>query len=319
MPLTTVLLAILLPMQTPQTAAAHTDPPNPRDARITATVPYGPPSQPSLTMDFYAPHGGPTPHPAVIILHGGGFTGGTSRNGSEAYCADFLAPAGYAVFSINYRLAPAATFNDMIADVQRAVRFVRGNAAQYNVDPNKIALLGGSAGGYLSNLAGLLPPTTHPSSSADPASDPIDRESDKVEAVVTLYGISDLRTMPDPAFVAKYHLLGTAAPTEAGLAAASPITHVHPGAPPFLFIHGDHDSSVPIAQSIQLQTALRQTGSRADLIVIPNAPHATSTWARVPNVPEWERQMTEWLNHVLAYNGAVGTGIEPRSPTAPAH
>lgn len=316
MPIAALLLAVLFPMQAPQTDAAHTDP---RDARLTATIPYGPPSQPSLTTDFYAPGGGPAPHPAVIIVHGGGFTGGTSRNGSEAYCADFLAPAGYAVFSINYRLAPPATFADMIADTQRAVRFVRHNAAKYNVNPNKIALLGGSAGGYLSNLAGLLPPTSYPSSSTDPASDPVNRQSDKVEAVVTLYGISDLRTMPDPTFVAKYHLLGPAAPTDSDLAAASPITHVHPGAPPFLLIHGDHDTAVPIAQSLQLQTAMHQTGGRADLIVIPNAPHATSTWARIPNVPDWERQTTEWLNRVLDYNGPVGAGIEPRSPTAPAH
>ena len=305
--ITAVLLVTLLSMQAPQTGAAHT---NPRDARITATIPYGGSSQPSLTLDFYAPRGGPVSHPAVILIHGGGFTGGTSRNGSEAYCADFLAPAGYAVFSINYRLAPSATFADMIADVQRAVRFVRHNAAKYNVDPSKIALLGGSAGGYLSNMAGLLPPT-----SKAPAADAVDRESDNVQAIVTLYGISDLRTMPDPTFVAKNNLLGTAAPADSDLANASPITHVHP----FLFIHGAQDASVLFAQSIEFETAPRHSGGRADLVSIPGAPHATSTWARVPGVPDWEHQLVEWLNHVLIYDGPIGAGIEPRSPTAPAH
>lgn len=292
----------------------QTHPPNPRDARIAATVPYGPANLPSLTMDVYAPGSGSGLHPAVIIIHGGGFTGGTSRNGSEAYCADFLAPAGYAVFSMEYRLAPAASFADMIADVQRAVRFVRHNAATYHVDPKRIALLGGSAGGYLSNMAGLITPTRHPA-----ATDPVERESDEVDAVVTLYGISDLRTMPDPSFIAKYRLLGTAEPSAAELAAGSPITHVRAGTPPFLLIHGDHDTAVPITQSIELQTALRQAGSRADLITIPGGPHATSTWARVPGVPDWEREMTLWLNHVFSYNGPVGDGIEARSPTAPAH
>ena len=311
-----VLLAPLLSMQAPQIAAVQTAAvqTNPRDARITATIPYGGSLHPALTLDFYAPRKSPISHPAVIILHGGGFTGGTSRNGSEAYCADFLVPAGYAVFSINYRLAPPATFADMVADVQRAVRFVRHNAATYNVDPKKLALLGGSAGGYLSNMTGLLPPTSNAS-----AADSVDSESDKVQAVVTLYGISDLRTMPDPTFVAKDNLLGTAAPTDSDLADASPITHVHTGAPPFLFIHGDGDASVPIAQSLKLQAALQHTGNRADLIAIPGAPHATSTWARVSGVPDWEHQLVEWLNHVLNHDGPIGAGIEPRSPTAPAH
>ncbi len=311
MPLTALLLAaVLLPMQT----SPLRPPSNPRDARIAATVPYGAATQPQLTLDVYPPQHGSGPHPAVIIIHGGGFTGGTSRNGSEAYCADFLTPSGYAVFSINYRLAPPADFADMIADVQRAIRFVRHNAAAYNVDSSKIVLLGGSAGGYLSNMAGLLEPTSNSASG-----DPVERESDRVAAVVTLYGISDLATMPDPSFVGKLHLLDTATPTPAQLASASPISHVRAGVPPFLLIHGDHDASVPIQQSVLLRDALRGAGNRADLIPIPDGPHATSTWARIPHVPDWEREMVEWLNRTLPNDGPVGEGIEARSPTAPAH
>ena len=313
--LSTFLLAAAMPMLpiSAHTPTATADPPHPRDSRISAVIAYGTEAGSPLTMDLYSA-AGPAPHPAVLILHGGGFTGGTSRNGSEAYCADFLAPAGYAVFAINYRLAPAATFADMVADVARAVRFVRHNATRYGVDPDKIALLGGSAGGYLSNMAGLLAPGGNPSSS-----DPVDRESDRVAAVVTLYGISDLATMPDPSFVAKNRLLETATPSPAELAEASPITHVRADAPPFLFVHGDRDESVPIAQSMLLQRALRAGGTRADLIVIPGGPHATSTWARIPDVPAWERQVTEWLNTVLGHTGSSGEGIEARSPTAPAH
>src|SRR5260370_11708748 len=95
----------------------------------------------------YSPAAGPAPHPIAIIIHGGGFVGGTSKNGSEAYCADFLAPAGYAVFSINYRLAPKFPYPAMVEDVERAIRYIRHNAKRWNADPKRIALVGGSAGG----------------------------------------------------------------------------------------------------------------------------------------------------------------------------
>src|SRR5258707_15423509 len=76
---------------------------------------YGEAGGEKLTMDYY-PAAGPAPHPIAIIIHGGGFVGGTSKNGSEAYCADFLAPAGYAVFSINYRLAPQHPYPPLVED-----------------------------------------------------------------------------------------------------------------------------------------------------------------------------------------------------------
>src|SRR5712692_333685 len=111
---------------------------------------YGEAGGEKLTMDYYAPAGA-GPHPVAVIIHGGGFVGGTSKNNSEAYCADFLAPAGYAVFYINYRLAPKFPYPAMVEDVERAIRYIRYNAKRWNADPKRIALVGGSAGGYLSN------------------------------------------------------------------------------------------------------------------------------------------------------------------------
>src|SRR5580692_10924139 len=148
---------------------------------------YGEASGEKLTMDYYAPAGS-GPHPIVIIIHGGGFIGGTSKNGSEAYCADFLAPAGYAVFSINYRLAPKYPYPAMVEDVQRAIRYIRHNAKTWKADPHRIALVGGSAGGYLSNMVGILQ-----SPGIAGSKDPVDRTSARVQAVVTLFGPSDLR------------------------------------------------------------------------------------------------------------------------------
>lgn len=153
-------------------------------------VVYGEADGEKLTMDYYAPSGA-GPHPVAIIIHGGGFVAGTSKNGSEAYCADFLAPAGYAVFSINYRLAPKYPYPAMVHDVERAVRFIRHHASEWNADAKRIALLGGSAGGYLSNMAGLI---NAPGDAS--AADPVDRESARVQAVVTLFGPGDFRGHP---------------------------------------------------------------------------------------------------------------------------
>src|ERR1039458_3548264 len=129
---------------------------------------YGEADGQKLTMDYYAPKG-PGAHPIAIIIHGGGYQRGDSKSGSEAYCADFLAPAGYAVFSINYRLAPKYPYPYMVYDVERSIRYLRHNAGNWNADGERIALIGGSAGGLLSNMVGLL------NAAGDPAAKEIGR------------------------------------------------------------------------------------------------------------------------------------------------
>ncbi len=274
---------------------------------------YGEAGGQQLTMDYYPP-AGPSPHPVAIIIHGGGYVGGTSKNNSEAYCADFLAPAGYAVFSINYRLAPKYPYPAMVEDVERAIRYIRRNAKKWQADPNRIALVGGSAGGYLSNMVGVLQ-----APGIKGAKDPVDRTSARVQAVVTLFGPSDLRGREPQGNVKS--LLGPLIEqkgVEAALAEASPVMHINSDAPPFLLIHGDQDKSVPFVQSTHMQVALKANGVRCDLIVIPNGPHATGSWHKIPGVPDWEKQMVEWLNTALGHHGSVGEGIRPRAPaTAP--
>lgn len=270
---------------------------------------YGEAGGQKLTMDYYAAKG-PSPHPVAIVIHGGGFVEGTSKNGSEAYCADFLAPAGYAVFSINYRLAPRFPFPAMLEDVQRSIRYIRFHAAEWDADPRHIALVGGSAGGYLSNMAGLV------NSDGDKKSpDPVDRGSARVQAVVTLFGPSDLRNFPmGPNLQGLLDDLIRHEGMAAALATASPIDHVTNEAPPFLLIHGDKDEAVPFSESLNLQKALRAVGVKADLIRIPNGMHATNGWYRVPGVPDWEREMTEWLDKTVGHSGPIGAGIRPREP-----
>ncbi|MFN7996066.1 MAG: alpha/beta hydrolase [Bryobacteraceae bacterium] len=257
---------------------------------------YGEAGGEKLTMDYYAPSG-QGPHPIVIIIHGGGFVGGTSKNNSEAYCADFLAPAGYSVLSINYRLAPKYPYPAMVDDVVESIRYARSHAHDFAGDPNRIALLGGSAGGYLSNMAGLL-----------------NAPGAQVQAVVTLFGPSDFRGKPMGEYVHALldGFIKQRGDEKAAIAEASPITHVSKNAPPFLLIHGDKDEAVAFTESTNLQAALLKAGAKCELIRIPNGPHATGSWHKVPGVPDWERQMTEWLNKTLKHRGPIGQGIRPR-------
>src|SRR5437879_7458926 len=181
---------------------------------------YGEVGGEKLTMDYYAP-AGPAPHPIAIIIHGGGFVGGTSKNNSEAYCADFLAPAGYAVFSINYRLAPKYPYPAMVEDVERAIRYIRHNAKTWQADPKRIALVGGSAGGYLSNMAGILQ-----APGIRGSKDPVDGTSARVQAVVTLFGPSDFRGRePSAGLKALLGPLIAQKSLDAALAEATPVMH----------------------------------------------------------------------------------------------
>ena len=269
---------------------------------------YGVPDGVQLTMDYYAPQG-PGPHSIAVIIHGGGYHGGTSKNGSEAYVADFLAPAGYAVFSVNYRVAPQWPYPYMVEDVQRAVRFIRYHAREWDADPNKLALVGGSAGGFLSNMVGLLDDEGWPE-----APDPVDRVSAKPQAVVSLYAQSSFEFVPlnqdvhrflDPQ-IARRGL-------KEAIREASPITYVSKDDPPFLQIIGNKDEYIPLSEPENLKRALNKVGVRCDIIVIPGGHHGTEGWNKLPGVPDWEREMTEWLNVRLDHEGPIGEGIRPRT------
>ncbi len=270
---------------------------------------YGVADGQQLTMDYYAPKGA-GPHPIAIIIHGGGYQRGNSKSGSEAYCADFLAPAGYAVFSINYRLAPKYPYPYMVYDVERAIRFLRHNASRWDGQANRIALVGGSAGGFLSNMVGLLNLPGDPS-----AADAVDRESAQVQAVVTLFAQSSFATVPLNADV---HALLDPLIKEKGeaeaLKEASPITYVHKGDPPFLQILGDKDEYIPFSEATNLDAALRKVGVSSEIIRIPGGMHGTGGWYKLPGVPDWEVQMTEWLNRTLGHQGPVGEGVRKREP-----
>jgi acetyl esterase/lipase len=219
--------------------------------------------------------------PAVIQVHGGGWLSG-SRFEQGIPLLNHLAALGWVGFNIDYRLSPEATWPDHIVDVKRAIAWVREQADELGIDPARIAITGGSAGGHLTALAGLT--------ANDPDLQPGFEDADtSVLAAVPFYGVYDLTNsagyyypeLGEWAFeqiVVKRPLADNRDLYER----ASPLHRVHPGAPPFMVIHGDRDTLVPVADARDFVRRLREV-SRAEVryVELPGAEHAFDLWPSV--------------------------------------
>lgn len=235
-----------------------------------------------LRLDVYRPreqHEGP--RPAVIQVHGGGWLSG-SRFEQGIPLLNHLAGLGWVGFNTDYRLSPEATWPDHIVDVKRAIAWVRDNHAELGIDPGRIAITGGSAGGHLAALAGVT--------AGEPEFQPGFEDADtRVLAAVPFYGVYDLTNehghyYPELAswvfeqVVIKEPLDGNAALYRA----ASPRFRVHPDVPPFMVIHGDRDTLVPVADARDFVAELRRV-SRQEVryVELPAAEHAFDLWPSV--------------------------------------
>jgi len=179
--------------------------------------------------------------------------------------ASQMTSQGYLVVSINYRLYPAGTFPAMIQDVKCAVRFLRANAGQYNLDPDRIAAIGPSAGGHLVSLL-----ATSDQSAGWDVGEYLDQSS-RVQAVIPMAAVTDLtRSFPN-ADIETMKLIGFG---EHNILQASPVNHVTADDPPFLLIHGDQDTVVPVEQSQLMYERLVQANVPAQLVIVSNAGHA---------------------------------------------
>ena len=259
--------------------------------RIERDVIYGTAGGESLQMDIYRPLT-PGKKPAVIAIHGGGWRGGDKRR--ERRLALMLAKKNYVVFAINYRLAPQHPWPAALDDCQRAVRWVRHQANEYEVAPKRIAALGQSAGGHLSSLLGTMRQTRQHS---DPL---LQKPSSQVNAVVNLYGPADMVKQFEHA-PTKRILLGFLGkpPTEAAdvYAAASPVTHITRKSAPFLTLHGSEDPTVPVEQARLLHQALQANGVSSKLVILEGARHG---WrADSEHGRRADREILEFLNRRL--------------------
>ncbi len=237
-----------------------------------------------LRLDIYRPAtttpdpSGSGPRPAVIQVHGGGWFAG-SRYEQGIPLLNHLAQIGWVGFNVDYRLSPEATFPDQIVDVKRAIAWVRENASELGIDPELICITGGSAGGHLTALAGLT--------ENDPAYQPGFEESDtSLAAVVPFYGVYDLTNSNGFYYdgmrewvLEKVVFKRRFADDPDAFRDASPSFRVHADAPPFLVIHGERDTLVPVADARDFVARLR-TVSRHPVryVELPAAEHAFDLW-----------------------------------------
>jgi acetyl esterase/lipase len=215
--------------------------------------------------------------PAAVYLHGGSWISGDYNSGGFIVedIGTSLNAHGFVTMAANYRLGPSAPWPAQIQDATCAVRYLRANAKALHIDPDHIGVWGHSAGGHLASLVGTAPP------SAGFDTGDYSDESSAVQAVADLSGPSDLVALEDeggPGVVKQnfVSLLGHVPESElpAALTAASPITYVSSGDPPFLIVHADNDMIVPLGQSVALADALEAAHVPTTLVVVHGGGHS---------------------------------------------
>jgi len=211
-----------------------------------------------------------------------------------------LLAAGYTVFAINHRGAPFFHYPAAVQDVLRAIRFVRFHAKEYGIDPAHLGGVGGSSGGHLIGLAGMMESPGNPDDA-----DPVNRESASLQTLVLRappIDLTDMGSGDSMAFVVSFMEATPTQASSAGLyAAASPLTYVTDKSPPTLLIHGDADKVVPFRQSTLLEARLGKSGVPVKLIVIPGGEHGAdfgSPAARA-NWPDYFGETVRWLDTYL--------------------
>ena len=230
-----------------------------------------------LRVDIYRPaeaEPGDDPRPAVIQVHGGGWISG-SRVEQGIPLLNHLASNGWIGFNIDYRLSPRATLPDHVVDVKRAIAWVRDNATDLNIDPTRICLTGGSAGGHLTALAAL----TADDATLQPGFEDADTS---VAAAVPFYGVYDMHDIGGVYYPELREWLFRNVVIKrdwenepAAYEAVSPTYRVNANAPPFLVFHGDRDTLVPVQDARVFVERLRAV-SRSDVLYVelPGAEHA---------------------------------------------
>ncbi len=241
--------------------------------------------------------------PVLLQIHGGAWVIGDKREQGQPLMSH-LASRGWVCFAINYRLSPRATFPDHIVDVKRAIRWIREHAAEYGADPDFICVTGGSAGGHLTALAAV--------SANDPRFQPgFESVDTRLAAAVPFYGVYDFLdrfgirgSQKMEPFLAKQVLKCTPEENRELWEAASPISHVSPEAPPFLLVHGTHDSLVWLDEMRAFARALGEKSRQPVLTLeLAGGQHAFDTF-HSPRSAHAVRAVTAFLEHVRAEHEA---------------
>lgn len=288
------ILVLKLIFLSPVTATADVMPPG-----IHSDIQYGQAAGESLLLDAFVPQG-PGPHPIVILVHGGGWSSGNKQD--MEFLFEPLSEANFTCFSINYRLAPKHRWPACLQDVRAAVKWIKSNAAAYKGDPDKIALIGYSAGGHLVSAAVTLPPKPSTVQAVVGLAAPTDLVADMQRRGSLSSALQSLFDRPEQLDDPTWKLLRL----------YSPVQYINSSLPPFLLVHGTQDTSVPYDQSISLQAALNKQGVACDLITLDGASHRIAEWpqfdqAYVPKTVQWLKQMLDNQTHTITVS-PDGTG-----------
>ena len=239
------------------------------DVQITPDVVYGHKLGLAMTCDVYTPTENANGAAVLFMVSGGWYSNWAPPEQLKGFTKP-LTDKGFTVFAVRHGSSPKFGIAEAVSDVRRSVRFIRMNAETYKIDPNRIGVYGMSAGGHLSLMLGTA------SDNGDPnAKDPVDKVSDRVNAVVAYVAPTDLRVMANdatdrlPAYE-KFPALDIDSKTAA---VDSPLLHVTSDDAPTLLLAGDKDDLVPIMHSRNIQEAFEKTGVESRLIEFQGAGH----------------------------------------------
>lgn len=273
----------------------------------TRVLTYCSPDSFPLTMEVWEPPAGVAhPAPAVLYVHGGGLSLGSRQlrglGASLANHAGALFPGlrrnllarGMVVASVDYRLAPLAPWPAQLQDAQCAVRYLRFHAAALGIAPGKIGAFGSSAGGELAALLGTAPRA---------GAGPYPGEPSRVQAVADLFGPSDLNAMGNATPFGRVMVDVAFGGSHAVRAAASPVSYIHRGDPPFLIVQGTADPMVRPSQSLKLASRLASAGDRATLVLVRGANHGINDPAQHPSPASLTSMITGFFAHALRSKG----------------
>jgi acetyl esterase/lipase len=238
-------------------------------------------------LDLYLPEkAAEKPLPLIVHIHGGGWMGGSKFPCPVA----LMVLKGYAVASVEYRFSQKAKFPAQIQDCQAAIRWLRAHAQDYNFDTEHVGAVGGSAGGHLSALVG-----TAGGKNAFPKIGGNEELSDRVQAVCDIFGPTDFSTVVQQAAEDKNvknifefntpkdpysSLIGTKLDDKEKADAVSPVHYVSKDNPPFVILHGTHDTLVPYAQSEEFAGVLKEKGVEVWLQKLPGSGHGNGGFGK---------------------------------------
>jgi acetyl esterase/lipase len=253
----------------------------------------------ALKLDLYRLKSLNQPAPVLIFIHGGGWRIG-KRSDYLPYLIDF-AERGYVTATVSYRLQKQAKFPAAVQDVQCAIKWIRAHARDYFIDPDKIAVIGGSAGGHLALMAGFAADDSLFAGECES-----DSVSSRVQAVVNLYGPADLTTAYAQARPEATGFIGQPYSEAAEMyRKASPLFYITRDDPPTLIFHGTIDDLVPVSQSDSLKQKLDETG-------VPGEYHRLKGWPHTMDLVVSVNRYCQYYMHAFfeKYIPIVKNGVE---------